>query len=60
MREEVKEHVLQFIRTKSPKSPSKLFVLQRKDGTRFHAEISSSVLTGADGRAVGMIQSSAT
>ncbi len=34
--------------------PNSLY-LQRKDGTRFHAEISSSVLTGADGRAVGMI-----
>jgi PAS domain S-box-containing protein len=55
MREEAKERVLQFIRSRSPTSPSSLFLLQRKDGTRFHAEISSSVLTGADGRAVGMI-----
>ncbi|MGD0080932.1 MAG: response regulator [Methanoregula sp.] len=55
MREEVKERFLQFIRSKSPTSPSSLFLLQRKDGTRFHAEISSSVLTGADGEPVGMI-----
>jgi PAS domain S-box-containing protein len=55
MREQAKKHILEFIRGNGPASLSEYYILLKKDGSRFHAEINSAVLTGADGRPIGMI-----
>ena len=54
-REMVRARVLAFISNALPSTPPTLFPLQKRDGTRFYAEISSSVLLAPDGRPVGMV-----
>lgn len=55
VREVSRERVLAFIRHSPVPRSASLYPLVKRDGTRFFAEISSSVLRGADGQPEGMI-----
>jgi len=54
-REMLRTRILAFIAQAAPTMPPTLHLLQKKDGTRFYAEISSSVLLAPNGRPVGML-----
>ncbi len=55
VREPLRDRVLTFIRVSPVPLSASLYPLVRKDGTRFFAEISSSVLRKPDGRPEGMV-----
>jgi len=55
VRDQLRERILAFIRVSPAPASSLLYPLIRKDGTRFYAEISSSVLRGSGGKPEGMI-----
>ena len=54
-REEVRLAVRRFMQGGMQTAPPSLYDVRRKDGTRFHAEISSSKLISAEGKTVGMV-----
>ncbi|OPY36874.1 MAG: sensory histidine kinase AtoS [Methanoregula sp. PtaU1.Bin051] len=54
-RAEARERVLGFISSSSPTSIASMYPLIRKDGTRFFAEISSSVLRDGNATPIGML-----
>lgn len=55
VRDQLRDRILTFIRVSPAPLSSLLYPLIKKDGTRFYAEISSSVLRGSDGKPEGMI-----
>ena len=54
-RNSIRNIVGQFMTSREMTAPPALYPLHRKDGTRFHAEISSSKLTNAEGRPIGLV-----